>query len=162
MESVSADSIGCLNNHDKDLMPSSPVCTFLDPNGALEVLNANCPGGQGNGSALMSSVGIRSPCLCVMIWNQFDACMPAPLPSNRASVFSLTVVEAELRDRPQREHGASVSSTKAGNQRGFAKGLQASGVPREEVFVCGSVVSNRARGASSQVASNSLGCECGL
>lgn len=34
----------------------------------------------------------------------------------------------------------------AGNQPGFAKGLSNSGVPREEVFVCGSVVSNRARG----------------
>ncbi|CAK9032266.1 9 [Durusdinium trenchii] len=38
------------------------------------------------------------------------------------------------------------SSVLAGNQPGFAKGLKASGVPRDEVFVCGSVVSNRARG----------------
>ncbi|CAJ1447017.1 unnamed protein product, partial [Effrenium voratum] len=51
------------------------------------------------------------------------------------------------------------ASVLAGNQRGFAKGLQASGVPREEVFVCGSVVSNRARGFKSAYRATKKGCE---
>ena len=32
----------------------------------------------------------------------------------------------------------------AHNQRGFARGVKASGVPREELYICGSVTSNRA------------------
>ena len=43
-------------------------------------------------------------------------------------------------------HSISVSHPEAGNQPGFAKGWKASGIPREDIFVCGSVVSNRARG----------------
>lgn len=38
------------------------------------------------------------------------------------------------------------ASVLAGNQRGFAKAVKDSGVPRNELFICGSVVSNRAQG----------------
>lgn len=38
------------------------------------------------------------------------------------------------------------ASVLAGNQRGFAKAVKDSGIPREELFICGSVVSNRASG----------------
>lgn len=41
------------------------------------------------------------------------------------------------------------ASVLAGNQQGFARGVAASGVPREELFICGSVLSNRARGFDS-------------
>ena len=36
------------------------------------------------------------------------------------------------------------ASVLAGNQRGFAKAVAASSVPRSDLFICGSVVSNRA------------------
>ena len=36
----------------------------------------------------------------------------------------------------------------AKNQRGFARGVKASGIPREDLFICGSVTSNRAPDAS--------------
>ena len=38
------------------------------------------------------------------------------------------------------------ASVLAGNQRGFARAIKESGVPRDELFICGSVVSNRAVG----------------
>jgi diketogulonate reductase-like aldo/keto reductase len=38
------------------------------------------------------------------------------------------------------------ASVLAGNQKGFAKAVKDSGIPREELFICGSVVSNRASG----------------
>jgi diketogulonate reductase-like aldo/keto reductase len=38
------------------------------------------------------------------------------------------------------------ASVLAGNQRGFARAIKESGVPRQELFICGSVVSNRASG----------------
>jgi len=38
------------------------------------------------------------------------------------------------------------ASVLAGNQKGFAKAIKESNVPREELYICGSVVSNRASG----------------
>jgi diketogulonate reductase-like aldo/keto reductase len=38
------------------------------------------------------------------------------------------------------------ASVLAGNQKGFAKAVKDSGIPREELFICGSVISNRASG----------------
>lgn len=38
------------------------------------------------------------------------------------------------------------ASVLARNQKGFARGFKQSGVPRDEVFICGSVLSNSARG----------------
>lgn len=38
------------------------------------------------------------------------------------------------------------ASVLAGNQKGFARAVKDSGIPREELFICGSVVSNRADG----------------
>jgi len=38
------------------------------------------------------------------------------------------------------------ASVLAGNQKGFAKAVRDSGVPRKDLFICGSVVSNRASG----------------
>ena len=37
------------------------------------------------------------------------------------------------------------ASVLAGNQRGFARAVKDSGIPREELYICGSVVSNRAK-----------------
>lgn len=54
------------------------------------------------------------------------------------------------------------SSVLAGNQPGFAKGWKASGIPREEVFVCGSVVSNRARGFKAAYRATKRGCDANL
>ena len=38
------------------------------------------------------------------------------------------------------------ASVLAGNQKGFARAIKDSGIPRDELFICGSVVSNRANG----------------
>lgn len=38
------------------------------------------------------------------------------------------------------------ASVLAGNQKGFARAIKASGVARDELFICGSVLSNRAQG----------------
>lgn len=51
------------------------------------------------------------------------------------------------------------SSVLAGNQRGFAQGVAAAGVPREEIFICGSVLSNRARGFEAAYQLTKRGCD---
>lgn len=38
------------------------------------------------------------------------------------------------------------SSVLAGNQKGFARAVKDSGIPRSDLFICGSVISNRANG----------------
>lgn len=51
------------------------------------------------------------------------------------------------------------SSVLARNQVGFAKGVKASGVPREELFICGSVLSDGARGFDAAYKLTKRGCE---
>jgi len=51
------------------------------------------------------------------------------------------------------------ASVLAGNQRGFAKAIKASGIPRDELFVCGTVLSNRARGEEAAFIKTKQGCQ---
>lgn len=51
------------------------------------------------------------------------------------------------------------ASARAKNQRGFARGIAASGLPREELFICGSVYSGRARGFQQAYLATLQGCE---
>ena len=51
------------------------------------------------------------------------------------------------------------ASVLAGNQRGFARGVKDSGIRREELFICGSVVSNRAQDAETAYKLTKLGCD---
>jgi len=51
------------------------------------------------------------------------------------------------------------ASVLAGNQKGFARGVKASGIPREQIFICGTVLSNRARGFDSAYAATKRGCD---
>jgi 2,5-diketo-D-gluconate reductase A len=46
----------------------------------------------------------------------------------------------------------------ARNQAGFARGVKRSGVPRDDLFICGSVVSNRALDAQTAYQLTQLGC----
>lgn len=57
---------------------------------------------------------------------------------NAAYKLTLTALEVGYRN--------FFASVLAGNQRGFAKAVKESGIPREDLFICGSVVSNRAAG----------------
>ena len=50
----------------------------------------------------------------------------------------------------------------AGNQRGFARAVKAAGVPREELFICGSVVSNRALDVDAAYGLTASGCKANL
>ena len=40
------------------------------------------------------------------------------------------------------------ASVLAGNQKGFARAIKESGIPRDEIYICGTVLSNRAKGES--------------
>jgi len=50
------------------------------------------------------------------------------------------------------------ASVLAGNQRGFARAIKASGVPREDIFICGSVLSNRVQGFDAAQKLSARGC----
>ncbi|CAE7672412.1 unnamed protein product [Symbiodinium sp. KB8] len=50
------------------------------------------------------------------------------------------------------------ASVLAGNQKGFARGVQKSGVPREELFICGSVVSNLVQDFEDAYLTTKKGC----
>ena len=51
------------------------------------------------------------------------------------------------------------ASVLAGNQKGFAKAIKASGIPREELYICGTVLSNRARGEEAAFVKTKQGCQ---
>ena len=50
------------------------------------------------------------------------------------------------------------ASVLARNQRGFARAVKKSGVPREELFICGSVLSNQVQGFDSAYKLSARGC----
>jgi len=50
------------------------------------------------------------------------------------------------------------ASVLAGNQRGFARAIKESGVPREDIFICGSVLSNRVQGYDGARKLSARGC----
>ena len=50
------------------------------------------------------------------------------------------------------------ASVLAGNQRGFARAIKRAQLPRDELFICGSVVSNRAAGFEAARANTREGC----
>ncbi|CAL1126090.1 unnamed protein product [Cladocopium goreaui] len=54
------------------------------------------------------------------------------------------------------------ASVLAGNQKGFARAVQKSGVPREEFFICGSVVSNLAQDFDDAYSTTKEGCDKNL
>lgn len=51
------------------------------------------------------------------------------------------------------------ASVLADNQRGFARAIQESSVPRSDLFICGSVLSNRARGFEAARQLSERGCK---
>jgi diketogulonate reductase-like aldo/keto reductase len=71
---------------------------------------------------------------------------------NDDTAFQLTTLALEA---GYRNFFASVL---AGNQRGFAKAVQASPVPRSELYICGTVLSNRARGEQAAYLKTKQGC----
>jgi len=51
------------------------------------------------------------------------------------------------------------ASVLAQNQKGFARAIKESGVPREDLFICGSVLSNRVQGFDNALKLSKRGCE---
>lgn len=54
------------------------------------------------------------------------------------------------------------ASVLAGNQKGFARAIKASGVPREEIYICGTVLSNRAQGEEEAFRKTKQGCQTNM
>lgn len=54
------------------------------------------------------------------------------------------------------------ASVLAQNQKGFARGVAASGIPRDQLFICGSVLSDSARGFENAYRVTRQGCEDNL
>lgn len=50
------------------------------------------------------------------------------------------------------------ASVLAGNQIGFAKAIKASGIPRDELYICGTVLSNRVNGEQAAYEKTKQGC----
>jgi len=50
------------------------------------------------------------------------------------------------------------ASVLAGNQKGFARAIKDSGIPRDELYICGTVLSNRANGEDSAYKKTAQGC----
>ena len=70
-----------------------------------------------------------------------------------ATAYSLTLTALEC---GYRNFFASVL---AGNQKGFAKAVKDSGVSREEMYICGTVLSNRAQGEEKAYKKTLKGCQ---
>merc|ERR1740121_2615021 len=54
------------------------------------------------------------------------------------------------------------SSVLAQNQKGFARAIKKSGIPREELFICGSVLSNQVQGFDAAFKLSQLGCKANM
>lgn len=54
------------------------------------------------------------------------------------------------------------ASVLAGNQKGFAKAVKDSGIDRKDLFICGSVVSNRAQGLEAARRATARGCAANM
>lgn len=50
------------------------------------------------------------------------------------------------------------ASVLAGNQKGFARAVKASGIPRDQLYICGTVLSNRVRGEQAAFDKTQKGC----
>mmetsp|Transcript_7961 Transcript_7961/g.16285 ORF Transcript_7961/g.16285 Transcript_7961/m.16285 type:complete len:334 (+) Transcript_7961:92-1093(+) len=50
------------------------------------------------------------------------------------------------------------ASVLAGNQKGFARAIKDSGIPRDELYICGSVLSNRVNGEEAAYKKTAQGC----
>lgn len=50
------------------------------------------------------------------------------------------------------------ASVLAGNQKGFAKAVKVSGIPRDELYICGTVLSNRVTGEQAAYKKTKQGC----
>lgn len=68
---------------------------------------------------------------------------------NTAYKLTLTALEVGYRN--------FFASVLAGNQRGFARAVKDSNIPREDLYICGSVVSNRANGFDSSKSETTKG-----
>jgi diketogulonate reductase-like aldo/keto reductase len=100
------------------------------------------------------SLGVASRC----------SLMTAPLPSSSPppnDSASPVVVAAPSPPQWALEAGYRnfFASVLAGNQRGFARAIQESSVPRSDLFICGSVLSNRARGFEAARQLSERGCK---
>lgn len=73
-----------------------------------------------------------------------------------ATAEELTLIALEL---GYRNFFASVL---ARNQKGFARAVKKSGVPRDDMFICGSVLSNRAQGFDAAYSKSKRECEDNL
>lgn len=68
------------------------------------------------------------------------------------TAYKLTLVALEV---GYRNFFASVL---AGNQKGFAKAVKASGIPRDDLYICGTVLSNRVNGEKAAYEKTKQGC----
>ena len=68
----------------------------------------------------------------------------------RATELTLIALEAGYRN--------FFASVLARNQKGFARAIKQSGIPREELFICGSVLSNQVQGYDAAFKSTARGC----
>jgi len=70
---------------------------------------------------------------------------------NEAEKLTTVALEAGFRN--------FFASVLARNQKGFARAIKKSGIPREELFICGSVLSNRANGFDNAFKLSEKGCQ---
>jgi len=71
---------------------------------------------------------------------------PFPLASFGLQIYDDETAKRLTRDALDAGFTNFFASVLAGNQRGFARAIKESGVARKDVYICGSVVSNRAEG----------------
>uniref|UniRef100_A0A0G4H2L3 NADP-dependent oxidoreductase domain-containing protein n=1 Tax=Chromera velia CCMP2878 TaxID=1169474 RepID=A0A0G4H2L3_9ALVE len=71
--------------------------------------------------------------------------------NERARKLTLFALEAGIRN--------FFSSVLAGNQKGFARAVKESGIPRDQLYICGSVLSNRANGFDAAYRLTARGCQ---
>ena len=76
---------------------------------------------------------------------------PRSYDDKTAEELTLTALECGYRN--------FFASVLARNQRGFARAIKRSGIPREDLFICGSVLSNQVQGFDAARRLSARGCQ---
>lgn len=94
-----------------------------------------------------------------------DLPSPSPLPAKKFPLasFGLQIYDNDTAYKLtttalQAGYRNFFASVLAGNQKGFAQAIRDSNIPREELYICGTVLSNRAKGYKDAFDKTERGC----
>ena len=154
---VVASALHLPTNYNEEMSRRSAVSTMLTSSTAVVASSTTSAILNPTAAAVATNVVLSNSAL-VTLNNGSKNSKAFPLASFGLQVYdddtayrlTLTALEVGYRN--------FFASVLAGNQIGFAKAIKASGIPRDELYICGTVLSNRVNGEQVAYAKTKQGC----